>query len=988
MADILFKCNKCASLLTCEVSAVDKSLPCSGCGQTVRVPRPDISFPCEHCQAPLCAPRNAADTAFSCPQCETEVVVPSRTAKNLAVRRSPASLAGKTPEEEASSTASQSAPPPANHQCPKCGGPVAPAAIICLHCGINLKTGRKPGQSSFPLGSAIKNFLSAIALPLMLVGMAAGGWYYWDYRKQEEVRVQAEQQRAAEAAKAEKLRLEKAQKEQQRLAELAKAAAQRQANIEHCRMLYCNATKIALFDALTLLSAESTQRIAIDPDAVDTMVRIQVETSALPAANDTAALTEFLTRYHLIIRKCPLANKGGRFVYLVTTEQIWAYNQAAWLLQANQLDQAYQVLNNTKADSSAFGMHCQNLRSLLASMANDRDELTKLARQVADATESCRLNFISANMANRAEENKMHTVGRSAAGMSASARYEKSLNDFNDATQLMSHFVKKMALNNKAIWMRHLEAHNAQLYTESLALLNVMIANFNTLEGLCNNMNKVGQMMAAPQQQAGSSTAGQKSPTSLYDQMKLGDALAAITTALGDIPPFLLDRQRALRDSVRFSSDRLTAIFAQKNPTIDIADSLKFANEAFASDRGNLMARAAVGYFRVQWQAKAASEILSNNAIQDSARYEELAREFRENRKEEALRITLELAGRTNSTLRVDTSETKVGTATGLCVWNAKGELFPLSARVTPILPHSEVESNADTYWGKIETLVRDRLAHMPIAFGDYGYKDVYVCMSAIEVYTWLTITTTNKAPALQVEFQDLEFGKAGDSAGVTMAVAANSSITQRRVRRDVAMSGSFRSDGAVLPVGSVFEKVDGAVAAPQIEIVLLPKGNEADCMLIPIDKLCRIVIASGDDVQPFIRYATDASYNQASLASLRKAQTLILGGKLDLAESLLVEVATDCPEIYTARRLLELLSFWKKTGRTGYRYNAEWPAASDTPAFTPPPPAPPRTAEPAASAPTTAPQSTAPATPPPPNPTLKKAGAISHGSTPHRLGE
>jgi hypothetical protein len=49
----------------------------------------------------------------------------------------------------------------------------------------------------------------------------------------------------------------------------------------------------------------------------------------------------------------------------------------------------------------------------------------------------------------------------------------------------------------------------------------------------------------------------------------------------------------------------------------------------------------------------------------------------------------------------------------------------------------------------------------------------------------------------------------------------------------------------------------------------------------------------------------------------LRKAQIHLLTGRRDLAEPLLLEVAAECPENFTARRLLELIAFCKRFGQT-----------------------------------------------------------------------
>jgi ATP-dependent Lon protease len=66
---------------------------------------------------------------------------------------------------------------------------------------------------------------------------------------------------------------------------------------------------------------------------------------------------------------------------------------------------------------------------------------------------------------------------------------------------------------------------------------------------------------------------------------------------------------------------------------------------------------------------------------------------------------------------------------------------------------------------------------------------------------------------------------KDGPSAGVAMATAIASTLTGRKVRPDVAMTGEITLTGQVLPVGGIKEKL---VAARQAEIstVILPARN------------------------------------------------------------------------------------------------------------------------------------------------------------------
>ena len=76
---------------------------------------------------------------------------------------------------------------------------------------------------------------------------------------------------------------------------------------------------------------------------------------------------------------------------------------------------------------------------------------------------------------------------------------------------------------------------------------------------------------------------------------------------------------------------------------------------------------------------------------------------------------------------------------------------------------------------------------------------------------------------------------KDGPSAGITMATALVSALTNIPVRKDVAMTGEITLRGTVLPVGGIKDKILAAFRADITEIVV-SKENEKDLEDIPAE--------------------------------------------------------------------------------------------------------------------------------------------------------
>ena len=78
---------------------------------------------------------------------------------------------------------------------------------------------------------------------------------------------------------------------------------------------------------------------------------------------------------------------------------------------------------------------------------------------------------------------------------------------------------------------------------------------------------------------------------------------------------------------------------------------------------------------------------------------------------------------------------------------------------------------------------------------------------------------------------------KDGPSAGVTMLTSIASVFTQRKVKKNLAMTGEITLRGDVLPVGGIKEKILAAKRAKIKEIILCHK-NKKDIDEIKADYL------------------------------------------------------------------------------------------------------------------------------------------------------
>lgn len=179
------------------------------------------------------------------------------------------------------------------------------------------------------------------------------------------------------------------------------------------------------------------------------------------------------------------------------------------------------------------------------------------------------------------------------------------------------------------------------------------------------------------------------------------------------------------------------------------------------------------------------------------------------------------------------TSGKKIGRVNGLAVLGGgtsySGLIMPIEAEVTPGGEAKEIIAT-----GKLGEIAKEAVLNVSAIIKKFFGEDI------------------RKTRDIYVQFlQTYGEGVEGDSASIAVATAIISALKGIPVKQDVAMTGSLSVRGEVLPVGGVSSKVEAALEAGIMNVIvprtnlkdiIMDKSDYSKIRIIPVDNIGEVL--------------------------------------------------------------------------------------------------------------------------------------------------
>lgn len=127
----------------------------------------------------------------------------------------------------------------------------------------------------------------------------------------------------------------------------------------------------------------------------------------------------------------------------------------------------------------------------------------------------------------------------------------------------------------------------------------------------------------------------------------------------------------------------------------------------------------------------------------------------------------------------------------------------------------------------------------------------------------------------IHIHFPEGAIPKDGPSAGITMAIAVISALTNAPVHRDLAMTGEITLRGRILPIGGLREKTMAALRAG-MKTVIIPAENERDLEEIDQSVRSALTFITAEHIDNVLDVALDFSKQQTIEKSIEMNPALI----------------------------------------------------------------------------------------------------------------